>query len=244
MLEEDKKKTLADLKRKRGTIKAALTRVHTFVNNFDPIDQAVSLLEFRQEELPQINRRFDEIQCQIELIAVDDLEGAEVERDMFERDYFEIRSQMQEIINHKKASSTTGHNASFGNNSFSHRTQLAPIPLPRFSGNIQDWASYFDIFKALVYQDEGYSAAQKLYLLSSSLDGAALDLVRSTPVCDTNYEAVIQLLKQRYDNQSMVIQSHIRSILDCPRVEDAPGATLQNLFACITTHVEALILSL
>ena len=64
MLEEDKKKTLADLKRKRGTIKAALTRAHTFVNNFDPIDQAVSLLKFRQEELPQINRMFDEIQCQ------------------------------------------------------------------------------------------------------------------------------------------------------------------------------------
>jgi len=38
----------------------------------------------------------------------------------------------------------------------------------------------------------------------------------------------------------MVIQSHIRSILDCPRVEDASEATLQNLFACITTHIAAL----
>jgi len=239
-LDELSEKTLAELKRKRGTIKASLTRVRTFVENFDPTEQAISLLEFRQEELPLINRKFDEIQCQIELIAIDDSEGAELERDRFEHNYFEVRSHMQEIINHAKPTSTVGHNVSYGNTSFLNRTQLAPIPLPRFNGNIQDWASYFDIFKALVHHDEGYSAAQKFYFLRSSLDGPALDLVRSTPICDVNYEAVIQLLIQRYDNQSLVIQSHIRSILDCPHVDDSPTATLQNLFACVTTHVAAL----
>ncbi|KAE9522579.1 hypothetical protein AGLY_017001 [Aphis glycines] len=169
-----KKKTLAELKRKRETVRVVLTRVHTFVTNFDPIDQAVSLIEFRPEELPKINCKLDEIQSQIELIAIDDLEGSEAERDSFKRDYFDIRSHMQEIINSQKASSTTGHNVSFGVNTFSHRTQLAPIPLPRFNGNIQEWASYFDIFKFLVHHD-------KFNFLHSILDGPALDLVRSTP---------------------------------------------------------------
>lgn len=163
-----------------------------------------------------------------------------MERDIFERDYFAIRSQIQEIINHEKAPSTTGHNVSFGNNSLATRTQLAPIPLPRFNGNIQDWSSFFDIFQAMVHRDEGYSAAQKFYNLRSCLDGPALDLVRSTPVCDGNYEVVIQLLKQRYDNRSLVIQSHIRSILNCPYMEESPASSLQNLFACVTTHVAAL----
>jgi len=106
-LEEDTKRSLSELKRKRETIKADLTRVHTFLNNFDPTVQAVSLLEFRQEELPQINRKFDEIQCQIELITIDDLDGSKAECDIFERDYFAIRSQIQEIINHEKASYMT-----------------------------------------------------------------------------------------------------------------------------------------
>jgi len=74
-LDELSEKTLAELKRKRRTIKASLTRVCTFVENVDPTEQAISLLEFRQEEFPLINSRFDEVQCQIELIAIDNLEG-------------------------------------------------------------------------------------------------------------------------------------------------------------------------
>lgn len=231
---------LAGLKRKRGTIKASLTRVRTFVDNFDQSNQAVSLLEFRQEELPRINLRFDEVQCQIELINCDDIESNDLERDQFERDYFAIRSQMQEIISQEKTNSTVGHNLSYGNTSSANRVQLAPIPLPKFSGNIQEWSSFFDIFQAMVHNDDGYSPAQKMYYLRSCLEGPALNLVRSTPVCDGNYELVIQTLKQRYDNRSLMIQSHIRSILDCPYVDEATGDTVQKLYANITTQVAAL----
>jgi len=56
VLDSNDHKALADLRRKRGVVKGALTRVRTFVNKFDPTLQAVSLLVFRQEELPQINR--------------------------------------------------------------------------------------------------------------------------------------------------------------------------------------------
>lgn len=87
---------------KKKTWCRLLTRVRTFLSRFDPTEHAISLLEFRQEELPQINRKFDDIQCEIELIASDDLEGAELERDNFESKYFLIRSQIQEIINQKK----------------------------------------------------------------------------------------------------------------------------------------------
>jgi len=80
--DEDQQKVLVDLKRKRGVVKASLTRTRTFVSKFVPGEQAVSLLEFRQEELPQLNRKFDEIQSQIELISTDDFEQAEIERDV------------------------------------------------------------------------------------------------------------------------------------------------------------------
>lgn len=239
-LDEEQQKVLTDLKRKRGVIKAALTRVQTFISKFDPLQQAISLIGFRQEELPQINRKFDDIQTQIELITVDDIEGAEAEREKFETDYFAVRSQIQEIMDHEKVMNTTVHNTSNGTSINLNRTQLAAIPLPKFSGDIQDWASFYDIFKAMVHNEDGYSAAQKFYYLRSCLEGAALDLVRSTPVCDGNYEVVIQMLKQRYDNRSLVIQSHIRSILECPSMGVSSSGTLQKLYANVTTHVAAL----
>jgi len=96
-------KTLIGLIKKRSVNKTALTRLRSFVVKFDPREQALSLLEFRQEELPAINRNFDDIQSQIELFVSDDTDEAEAERDKFENDYFSIRSQIQELINQEKS---------------------------------------------------------------------------------------------------------------------------------------------
>ncbi|XP_060865555.1 uncharacterized protein LOC132941464 [Metopolophium dirhodum] len=42
-----------ELRKKRGIIKASLTLMKNFVERFDPTVDAISLLEFRQEELPR-----------------------------------------------------------------------------------------------------------------------------------------------------------------------------------------------
>jgi len=51
-------------------------------------------LEFRHEKLPQINRKFDEIQSQIEFIDVENFEENEQEREKIKIAYFAIGSQM------------------------------------------------------------------------------------------------------------------------------------------------------
>jgi len=238
-LDEDNIKQLSVLRRKRGVVKASLTRIRTFISNFDATEQPVSLLVFRQEELPTINRKFDEVQAEIELLEIDDISNSEEEREKFENEYFATRSQIQELINIEKLSSGTEPNASF-NSSHLHRAQLAPISLPGFDGNIQEWSSFFDIFRAMVHEDDSYSTAQKLYYLRSCLSGSALDLVRSIPISDGNYTVVLDRLKHRYDNKGLVIQSHIRAILDCPRIDGSSSGTLQTLYSHVCTHVAAL----
>lgn len=239
-LDDSEKKAVSDLKRKRGVVKAALTRIRTFVRNFNPREQSISLLEFRQEELPQLNRKFDDIQCQIELIDVDNFDEGETERENFETEYYSIRSEMQEIINLEKGLNSSIHNASSSAAGSAPRAQLAPIALPKFNGNILEWESFFDCFKVLVHQEEMYSPAQKFSYLRSTLSGPALDIVKGIPMTDTNYCIAIKKLQQRYDNKSLVIQSHIRSILDIPSITTAPSKGLQELHSRISTHIAAL----
>jgi len=43
VLDDSSQKVLADLKKKRGVVKAALTRIATFVINFDPSEQPISI---------------------------------------------------------------------------------------------------------------------------------------------------------------------------------------------------------
>jgi len=187
------------------------------------------LLDFRQEELPQINRKLDTIQSEIELLTAEDTEGAEDQRERFEAGYYEIRFRIQELINAEKPPSTTGYNVSFGNTLFAIRTQLTSIPLPNFNGNIQEWASSYDIFRAMVYDDNTLIGCSKILLLK-----------RSIPVCDINYEVVVNRLKQRYDNKGLVIQSHIQSLLDSPRIGEPSAKALHNLHSHVCTHMAAL----
>lgn len=220
VLEDSEKKVLGDLKRRRGVVKASLTRVQTFINKFNPRDDPISLLEFRQEELPQINRKIDIVQCEIELIDADNFAEAEKDREEFENTYFTIRAELQQIINAEKSQNTSINNASSSTTTgHSQGARLSPISLPSFSGNIQEWESYFDCFKAMVHNDENCPAAQKFSHLRSTLSGQALDVIKGLPMTKNNYKVAIKKLQQRYDNKSLVIQSHIRAILDSNQVE-------------------------
>lgn len=47
-------------------------------------------------------------------------------------------------------------------------------------------------------------------------------------------------LHQRHDNKRMVIQSHIRAILDCSQVESVTAVGLQTWHSTIVSHIAAL----
>ncbi|XP_060858122.1 uncharacterized protein LOC132935520 [Metopolophium dirhodum] len=239
-LDEIMQAQVKEVRKKRGIIKASLTRMKNFLEGFDLTTDAISLLEFRQEELPRLNQKFDDIQTQLELIVVDDCEKKEEERNKFEFDYFSIRSRIQEIVNARKINNSSSHNSTFNTSVGHSRAQLPIITLPVFAGDIQDWESFFDCFRAMIHDDGGFTPAQKFYYLRSSVSGQALDLIKSVPMTDTNYEVAIERLKQRYDNRSLVIQSHIRSLLESPYVEQPRAKDLQALHAHVSTHVAAL----
>lgn len=145
---------------------------------------------------------------------------------------------MQEIINLEKRDTSSLHNVSAS--SATQRARLAPISLPSFEGDILEWESFFDCYKAMEHNDDSYPLAQKFSYLRSTLKGQALDIIKGIPITDANYNVAIKRLKERYDNKSLVIQSHIRAILDAPRVEACQARELQDLYSDISAHVAAL----
>lgn len=115
------------------------------------------MLECRQHELLQISKIFDDVQSQIDLMLEDEIQNEE-EHNAFETEYFNLRSQIQEIVNTKKSFTTASvHNQSIGSSCASNRARLAPISLPTFNGNIQEWESFFDCFSAMIHMDNSYS---------------------------------------------------------------------------------------
>ncbi|XP_015377244.1 PREDICTED: uncharacterized protein LOC107171508 [Diuraphis noxia] len=93
---------------------------------------------------------------------------------------------------------------------------------------------------AATHDDDSYPAAQKFSYLRSTLSGQALDVIKGIPITENNYEMAVKRLQQRYDNKSLVIQSHIRAILDCNKIESTSGVNLQALHSNVSAHVAAL----
>lgn len=80
----------------------------------------------------------------------------------------------------------------------------------------------------------------KFCYLSSSLGGQALDMIKSIPIVYVNYDVALERLTQRFDNKSIVIQSHISTLIDSPCVEAASSLELLNLHSHICSHIAAL----
>lgn len=83
----------------------------------------------------------------------------------------------------------------------------------------------------MVHHDDTYPSAQKFSFLRSALKGQALDIIKGIPITDANYKVAIKKLQERYDNKSLVIQSHIRAILDEPQVKACQARELQGLYS-------------
>jgi len=92
----------------------------------------------------------------------------------------------------------------------------------------------------MVHEDDTYSISQKFNYLHLCLAGAALDLVRDIPISYSNYTVMVERLKKCYDNPSLLIQSHMMSILDYPKIKEPSSSAQQELCTHVCTRVAAL----
>ncbi|KAL1446479.1 hypothetical protein WDU94_006614 [Cyamophila willieti] len=98
------------------------------------------------------------------------------------------------------------------------QVKLPPIELPSFRGDSDQWLPFKDTFCALVQDNEFLTDVQKLHYLKSSLKGEALGLVSSLSSSGQNYNIAWTLLRDHYENKRLIINDHLKAILEVPAV--------------------------
>lgn len=99
--ELDQLAKIADLKKKRRGLKAALTRNRNYLKGVvkNDIDQKIIIeLNCRLEKVEPLFEIFNSIQLEIDYLAPDSLEDEEIEHDDFERQYFDFIAEVKKII--------------------------------------------------------------------------------------------------------------------------------------------------
>lgn len=64
---------------------------------------------------------------------------------------------------------------------------------------------------------------QKYLYLKGALSGEALNLIKNLPLTNDNYQIAIEILKKRYENKLVVINSHLKGMLDTPAINKGSG---------------------
>ncbi|KAI4482492.1 hypothetical protein M0802_013663, partial [Mischocyttarus mexicanus] len=103
--------------------------------------------------------------------------------------------------------------------------KLPRVPLPSFSGRVEEWESFRDLFTTLVHDSPELSDATKLQYLKGCLKGPAAELIKNVATTNANYHSAWLGLRQRFYHPRMIVNNHLRALREIPsmRRESALG---------------------
>ncbi|XP_018378092.1 PREDICTED: uncharacterized protein LOC108770856 [Trachymyrmex cornetzi] len=244
--------SLSDAKNKRAHIRAAATRLKTFIDNFDAIEGSRHDLTERKQRLSDLWGQFDATQSHIEILENADpsivdkkvlQEQQMQQRDSFEGPYFQLMARYSALIE-QKDNGASQPNSSLDNRhatgSREMRVKLPKIDLPVFAGAYEDWYSYRDTFEKLIHLNGDLSEIEKFHYLRASLKDAAADIIKSIEITTANYEEAWTAVKERFDNQRWLVQKHIRALFELQAMRKENHGMIRELLDTVLKHLRVL----
>ncbi|KRX21505.1 hypothetical protein T07_12837 [Trichinella nelsoni] len=117
-------------------------------------------------------------------------------------------------------------------------SSIVPIPkLPTYDGDVLQFKSFWDQFEAAVHRREDLQDFTKLVHLRSCLTGAAREAIDGVTTSAENYQAVVQLLHDRFYRPSDVLDAHLLEILNMKTGAVKGKAGLLSLHDRLNRHI-------
>ncbi|KRY07029.1 hypothetical protein T01_3313, partial [Trichinella spiralis] len=93
--------------------------------------------------------------------------------------------------------------------------------LPKFDGDVLQFDTFWEQFEDQIHRQSELRDTTKFTYLRSCLTGNALNAIDGLAVTAANYSAAIDILKSRFGRRDLIIQTHIRKLLDTTPCNDA-----------------------
>ncbi|XP_071576253.1 uncharacterized protein [Temnothorax nylanderi] len=231
------------LKRRRATVKSACTRIKSYVDSVRGHTPAIiSQIEERKDKLERQWDKYNDLQLKLEMLD----EAEANDRVAFEEAYYDLSAKMRDLLRGLSASPNvapslpgTSTNTSGVSEPFCN-VRLPKLDLPKFSGKYDEWFPFHDSFTAIIHANASLSNIHKLQYLRAAVSGNASAVIGSLEMSDANYAVAWNLLKERYDNKRVIVQTHIRSIVDLPVMNRENASELRQIADGAARHVHAL----
>ncbi|XP_059051901.1 uncharacterized protein LOC131846582 [Achroia grisella] len=173
--------------------------------------------QVRYADLENNYQEFDSMHSEMQLKADEsELEKLKTVFETYNKKYYFIKRRYIELSLETKAD-YCGDNIKTDTN-LKSKVILPRLALPSFSGKLQEFNSFMELFQSLIDQDVTLTNTEKLYYLSSSLVGEPKTLIQHLSIVGDNYSIALELLKARYNNKRLLADKLLHNLLSAAPV--------------------------
>ncbi|XP_031341104.1 uncharacterized protein LOC116169216 [Photinus pyralis] len=221
-----------------------LNRFKEFINAIDLTNFSELAFETLQARLEQIKSSVSEytdtyLQVDSDHLTRDDILSCEE----FEEVYCDLIAQAAILSKRKSNLKTSVSDSSLNPSARSpegNNVKLPILNIPNFSGNYVEWSSFYETFIALIDKNSKLSDVEKFYYLQNALKGVAKELTNDLSPTGSNYKIALEMLNDRFNNEKLIIFSHLESILESNKISRESASELRKLQDNVTRHLRAL----
>ncbi|XP_077547597.1 uncharacterized protein LOC144159784 [Haemaphysalis longicornis] len=121
------------------------------------------------------------------------------------------------------------------------QSKLPQLDLIKFDGNRKNWQRFWMQFSSAVHNNSELSTADKFNYLNTLVTGAAASAISGLQASEECYKDAVDILKKRFGDERIIVQDHLRSLLDLKPVSSSNNTQqLRRLYDQIQVHVRSL----
>ncbi|XP_072400699.1 uncharacterized protein [Diabrotica undecimpunctata] len=222
---------LPTLKKIRASLKARLTSFIKFIDRDstqgEMNEPTRAEIELRIENANSIHTQYQETQLKIESL-LDAITEEEIHyRETFETSFYSVIIKAKQLLTTTSASafstsSPTSEPFASNHTDTTSNIKLPSIALPKFSGNIEEWLDFHDLFD------------------SACITGSAERFIAAIPLSASNFTVTWNLLVERYSNKELLLHNHIKAIFNLKAINKEGSFSIRNLIDKFCSNLRAL----
>ena len=160
-----------------------------------------------------------------------------------ETDKFKLEEERLEVISEKNSLERLKLEEAKKTQSAPNPISQAAVKLPKldfekFDGTIIKWQSFWNSFKAAVH-DRSISDVDKMNYLKSKLEGEAKCAIQGYPLSGSNYQLVLDVLRERYGRSDLIIAAHFSMLSSLPQASNNT-VSLRKTYDQLEMHIRSL----
>ncbi|KAF8766744.1 hypothetical protein HNY73_019777 [Argiope bruennichi] len=226
------------LNRRKGSIRGQLTKLRTFIEKGEHLTESTVIAQL--DILSRTSTRFEELRNEYyRTVSDNDFDQMESNLSEFEDEILKIEVSLKSILHDLKSTSVSNStNGAMIKESIDKVTsiRLSEIPLQLFNSKIEEWNSFKQQFLNLINDNPNLTENQKCYYLRSCLRNDA-KLIETS---EDTYDSLLKALVERFENKRVIVDTHIKNIINQEKIVHESAKDLRNLIDCILKNLRAL----